>query len=191
MCYTARLTNPNSPTMPITRHLDDDDLARRVREAVSPGQKRRWQVIFLRQTQPLMPVSAVAKACGVAYRTVTQWTWGYNKHGPDWLAVKRRGGRRRGLMSPAKERAFMESLLRDAEGAAFVTTAKIRAAAQRRLGREVSRDYAYDLLRRHGWRKVKPHTRHPKSDPQAREDFKKNSRRCWLPPPKAWAARTA
>ena len=37
------------------------------------------------------------------------------------------------------------------------------------------------LLARHGWRKVAPDTRHPKSDPLAQEQWKKNSPTCWMP----------
>jgi hypothetical protein len=44
----------------------------------------------------------------------------------------------------------------------------------------------YRLLARHGWRKVQPDTKHPKSDPAAQDEFKKNSPKLWLPP----AART-
>ena len=37
------------------------------------------------------------------------------------------------------------------------------------------------LLERHGWRKVAPDTHHPKSDPAAQEEWKKNCRKCWRP----------
>jgi hypothetical protein len=40
----------------------------------------------------------------------------------------------------------------------------------------------YRLLARHGWRKVQPDTKHPKSDPAAQDEFKKNSPKLWLPP---------
>ena len=39
----------------------------------------------------------------------------------------------------------------------------------------------YKLLARHGWRKVAPDTRHPKSDPKVQEDWNKNSRKSWQP----------
>jgi Winged helix-turn helix len=37
----------------------------------------------------------------------------------------------------------------------------------------------YRMLARHGWRKLAPDTRHPDGDPQAREDWKKNSAARW------------
>lgn len=163
-------------------HLSNETLAQRVREAVCLDQQRRWQVIYLRQTHPEMPVKNVAQACGVAYKTVTQWTWGYNKHGPLWLETKPRGGRRCGLMTPGQEAAFMDEMKARTHEASHVTAAKIKAAAEQRLGRALPKDYAYDLLWRHGWRKVMPHTHHPKADRQAQEAFKKNSRKFWMPP---------
>lgn len=39
----------------------------------------------------------------------------------------------------------------------------------------------YRLLARRGWRKVAPDTKHPKSDPLAQEDWKKNCRKNWQP----------
>jgi hypothetical protein len=40
----------------------------------------------------------------------------------------------------------------------------------------------YRLLARHGWRKVQPDTKHPKSDPALQDEFKKNFLKQWLPP---------
>jgi len=168
--------------MAITQHLSNETLAARVRESSCLEQQRRWQVIFLRQTQPRIPVKDVALACGVSYRTVTQWTWGYNKNGPAWLDIKPRGGRRREAMTLEEETGFMKNLSAATPAASLVTAAKVKAAVEKRLGKDVSKDYAYDLLWRHGWRKVMPRTHHPKGDAQAREDFKKNSRKHWQPP---------
>ena len=58
----------------------------------------------------------------------------------------------------------------------------IREYAAKKLGTEVSKDYAYDLLHRHGWRKIEPRPRHPKSDSETQEEFKKNFQRLWQPP---------
>ena len=56
---------------------------------------------------------------------------------------------------------------------------RLRAALAHRLGRPVAASVVYRLLARHGWRKVAPDTRHPKSDPIAQEEWKKNSPRHW------------
>ena len=49
------------------------------------------------------------------------------------------------------------------------------------LGQPVKPSVIYRLLARHGWRKVAPDTRHPKSQPEVQEAWKKNSRKNWQP----------
>ncbi|MEO9102143.1 MAG: winged helix-turn-helix domain-containing protein, partial [Burkholderiaceae bacterium] len=56
-----------------------------------------------------------------------------------------------------------------------LVVAQIKAALDQHLGRPVALASAYNLLHRHGWRKLVPDKRHPKSDPAAQEDWKKNS----------------
>ena len=50
------------------------------------------------------------------------------------------------------------------------------------LGHDIPLSTTYRLLARHGWRKVQPDTKHPKSDPSVQDEFKKNPGKQWLPP---------
>jgi transposase len=52
----------------------------------------------------------------------------------------------------------------------------IKQALDKRLGRKVALSSVYNLLHRHGWRKLAPDKRHPKADVAAQEEFKKNSK---------------
>jgi len=99
------------------------------------------------------------------------------------LATKRArwGGRRRALMSEQHEREFLEPWVELAKEGRVLVLSPIRAALAQRLGRPVAPSVVYRFLERHGWRKVAPDTRHPKSDPKLQEAWKKNSRRIWLP----------
>ncbi len=68
------------------------------------------------------------------------------------------------------------------------------AALAQRLWHPVTLSVVYRLLARHGWRKVAPDTRHPKSDPLTQEQWKKNSPMCWMPsstPQRSVAAESA
>ena len=58
----------------------------------------------------------------------------------------------------------------------------IHAALKERLGRAIPMSTTYRLLARHGWRNVQPDTKHPKSDPDKQDEFKKKSQKLWLPP---------
>ena len=94
---------------------------------------------------------------------------------------RRWGGRRRTLMSQEQEREFLKPWAEQAKKGGVLVLSPIRAALAQQLGRPVATTVVYRFLARHGWRKVAPDTRHPKSDLQVQEDWKKNSRKCWLP----------
>ena len=91
------------------------------------------------------------------------------------------GGRRRQLMSSEEEKAFLQPWLDQAASGGMVVVSPIRAALAQHLKKPVAASVVYKLLARHGWRKVAPDTRHPKSDPKVQEDWKKNSRKIWQP----------
>jgi transposase len=96
------------------------------------------------------------------------------------------GGRRRALLSFQQEVEFLAPWIEQAKAAGVLVVSPLRAALAEKLGRKVAPSILYRLLARHGWRKVSPDTKHPKSDPAAQAEWKKNSPRCWqiCSPPK-------
>jgi len=92
------------------------------------------------------------------------------------------GGRRHCTMSLEEEREFLADWEAEARDGGILSVPPIHAALIKRLGYDTPPSTTYRLLARHGWRKVQPDTKHPKSDPAAQEEFKKNSPRLWLPP---------
>ncbi len=92
------------------------------------------------------------------------------------------GGRRRCSMTIEEERAFLVQWEAKATTGGILTVLPIHAALVEQLGHATPLSTTYRLLERHGWRKVQPDTKHPKSDPVAQDEFKKNSRKRWLPP---------
>jgi transposase len=91
------------------------------------------------------------------------------------------GGRRQSLLTPEEEEAFLKPWLESAAAGSLVVVSPIRAALAQRLGKPVKPSVVYRLLARHGWRKVAPDTRHPKSKPEVQEAWKKNSLKRWQP----------
>jgi transposase len=85
------------------------------------------------------------------------------------------GGRRRQNMSVAQEREFLAPFLEQAATGGVLVVGQIKEALDKRLGRKVALASAYNLLHRHGWRKLVPDKRHPQSDPLAQQEWKKNS----------------
>ena len=91
------------------------------------------------------------------------------------------GGRRKALLSVEQEAQFLVPWAEQAKQAGVLVLSPIRAALAQCLGRPVAASVVWRLLARHGWRKVAPDTRHPKSDLVAQQAWKKNSPKRWLP----------
>lgn len=85
------------------------------------------------------------------------------------------GGRKRQNMSVEEEREFLAPFFEQAATGGVLVVGQIKAALDKRLGRVVALASAYNLLHRHGWRKLAPDKRHPQSDPVAQQEWKKNS----------------
>ena len=91
-------------------------------------------------------------------------------------AARNWGGRRQSLLTPEEETAFLKPWVESAATGNLVVVSPIRAALAQRLGQPVKPSVVYRLLARHGWRKVAPDTRHPKSKPEVQAAWKKTPR---------------
>jgi transposase len=102
---------------------------------------------------------------------------------PNVASAKQRnwGGRRNALLTVKEEEEFLTPWLEQARTGGVLVVSPLRAALAQRLGKRVKASVVYRLLARHGWRKVAPDTRHPKSDPQVQDEWKKNFRKHWQP----------
>lgn len=85
-----------------------------------------------------------------------------------------RGGRRRQNMTPEQERELLAPLLERARTGGILVVSQVKVELEAALGRRVALSSVYNLLHRHGWRKLAPDKRHPQSDPVAQEKWKKN-----------------
>jgi hypothetical protein len=122
----------------------------------------------------------VADLLGTSRRTVFRDR--DNIRNQDDTAKKSWGGRRHCSMTVEEEREFLAQWEKLATIGGVLTVPPIHAALMERLGHKTPLSTTYRLLARHGWRKVQPDTKHPKSDPAVQDEFKKNSPMKWLPP---------
>lgn len=88
----------------------------------------------------------------------------------------KRTHRPRQNMSTDEEAAFLAPFLEKASAGGILVVGEIKRALDARLGRKCALASAYNLLHRHGWRKLAPDKRHPKTDVPAQEEWKKNSK---------------
>jgi len=123
-----------------------------------------------------------AAVLGVGRATVPRLQAAFRQHRSAGSNPARNwGGRRKSLLTQQEEVAFLKPWLESAATGQVVVVSPLRAALAQRLGKPVKPSVVYRLLARHGWRKVAPDTRHPKSKPEGQEEWKKNSPKCWQP----------
>ena len=123
-----------------------------------------------------------AHVLGVGRATVARLQAAFRRHRSALPSATRNwGGRRQSLLTQQEEAAFLKPWLERAATGHLVVVSPIRAALAHRLGQPVKPSVVYRLLARHGWRKVAPDTRHPKSKPEVQAAWKKNSLKCWTP----------
>ena len=130
-----------------------------------------------------LTLQETAKMLGVGRATVARLQHRFRQQGgTDLRPHAGWGGRRRALLSLEKERAFLAGWKARAERGELVVVSPLQAALSRELGRRVRPSVVYRLLARHGWRKVAPDTRHPKSDAAVQAEWKKKRyRKSWRP----------
>jgi transposase len=163
----------------------DPDLVQKAREAVKhtqDGFQLRQALAVLLPADTTVTLEQTAKLLGVGRATVVRYQRGFrDRQQIEKPARKSWGGRRRFLMSWEAEQEFLRPWAEQAKDGGLLVLSPIRAALAQQLGRPVARSVVWRLLARHDWRKIAPDTRHPKSDPQVQEDWKKNFRKCWRP----------
>lgn len=117
----------------------------------------------------------IAECVGVATQTVHNWMATYNKLGPGALFDKKPRKPAPRLLTDEEERSLIEPFIQRASQGQIATATQIQAAIEDYLGFAIHHSTVYRLLERYEWRKVKPRPAHPKANPQAQEDFKKNA----------------
>lgn len=166
------------------RHIDPTIVRRAMKiaaTATSLETLRECQSILL-PAQHNATLSQTASALGVSRATVARLQARFRKGIDSFPSGERNwGGRRRANLTLKQERIFLQPWLEQAVAGAMVVVSPIRAALSQKLDRPVKASVVYRLLARHGWRKVAPDTRHPKSKLEVQEDWKKNSRWNWKP----------
>jgi transposase len=83
------------------------------------------------------------------------------------------GGRRSGYMTIEQERQFLSEFLDQAAQGGIIVVSKIQQAFEAKVGRKVAESTIYRMLDRHDWRTIIPRPRHPNSNDEAQEGFKK------------------
>ena len=98
----------------------------------------------------------------------------YAKVGIGYFKQENRQGGNRRNMSYDEETAFLSAYKELAGQGQIIEVSEIRRAYEETVGHRIGKEQIYRVLRRHGWRKVMPRSKHPnKASDEVIESSKK------------------
>jgi len=160
-------------------HLSLAEVKTRMRTDPHADRRHRWLIIYNALVQPRR-ASEIARHCGVSKATVHAVISRYSRLGIAAMESPGKGGRRRQYLTVEEEQEFLAPFFAQAECGEIATVGQIWRAFEQRVGHSVDDSTIYRLLNRHGWRKVMPRPKHPKSDLETQEAFKKTFPFWWM-----------
>lgn len=164
-------------------HLTKDEIKVRMLAQKDVRIYTYWQILNAVINAHGKRAQEIADILGTSATIVKRIVRSYNNHGAEFDKPLRWGGRRdaTSFMSVEEEEKMMKQLESKALKGAILTFKDIKETVEKKLGKEVSADYIWDLFKRNHWSKRSPRPKHPKQDVDAQERFKKNSLSYWLP----------
>jgi transposase len=148
-------------------------LKRALRGRKHPALRQRIQMVLLRESRMTQP--AIAEAMGVSLSTVNRAHMAYDQGGLKALEPKPVGGRQRENMTVAEEKTLLARFAKSAGAGEMLNIHDLKAAYEKAIGHDTSNSAVYNLLARHGWRKLMPRPFHPKRDLAAQNTLKKTA----------------
>jgi transposase len=153
-------------------HLSLVEVKQRMKTEPRADRRQRWLIIYNALVEP-RPADVLARHCAVSKATVHAVISRYNRLGLAAVETLGKGGRRRQYLTLEEEQEFLAPFFAQAERGEIAMVGQIWRAFEQCVGHAVDDSTIYRLLHRHGWRKEVPRPRHPKSDRETQEQFKK------------------
>jgi transposase len=141
-----------------------------LRWKIPAAQRERIQMVLLRESGMTQP--AIAEAMGVSLSTVNRAHMAYDGDGIKALRPRPIGGRQRENMTLSEEKALLVCFAKAAGAGEMLNIHDLKAAYEQAIGHATSDSTVYNLLARHGWRKLMPRPFHPRRDLAAQDAFK-------------------
>lgn len=156
---------------PVTVVKDVEVALERVRTAVDVKQLRRAQAVVLPQVFGLT-LEQTADAIGLSKEWVSRLR---NSFSTEEIDLPKQGGRHHEIFSKDREAQLLKPFIEQAARGGILVVGQIKSEFEKASGRKIALSTMYNILHRHGWRKLAPDKHHPQSDPEAQEAFKKTA----------------
>lgn len=120
--------------------------------------EKRLQVLVMRAEGKTL--AEIVEVTGFHRSHINNLIAMYRKQGLSAIVDNHYAGNRRN-MSFEEETALLEDFKKQAEAGQMVDIREIKAAYEEKVGHAVGGTQIYYVLKRHGWRKVMPRSKHP------------------------------
>jgi len=154
-----------------------EEVKQAMRETDDKIEYQRLQCVYVGDTQSNLKAEEIGKIVGLCSASVKMIHSKFRKYGFDSIRDKR-GGRRRENMRIEEERELLSGFEEQSKSGKLVVASKIKLAYEEKVGREVAESTIYRMLDRHGFRKIVPYKRHPKTNKEEHETLKKLLKYC-------------
>jgi transposase len=168
-------------SLKVVTHLASTEVKSMLASSRGTPSHNRWQIIYLIQIGNIHSADLLAPLVNLSVHSIYKIVERYNLEGLNALVYKPKGGRKRALLSLDEESLLFISLETLASKGLIKTANDIRAVVEKKVGKQVSDDYLWDLLHRNGWKKKMPRPHHPKRSLEQQAEYKKNSPKNWMP----------
>ena len=145
---------------------------------------RRLRALMLRYEGNT--TTEVAKATGMSRVNVSLICKRYKEQGLEEFMRNKYTSHHRAL-TEEQENEILERFEKAAEAGQEITVKDIKAAFDEAQGKDTGGTYVYKLLKRHGWRKVMPRSRHPKAANEEACEASKKLKLLWMKPEKTYS----
>lgn len=159
------------PQRPISEE-SQESLSELLKRTKTKAGFQRVQCVWLR-AQLCMSSSQVAQAVGWSPGTVKRIWSQYFSEGEKALIGRGRGGRHHNNLKAEEEERILSLFFEKSKAGGVLVVNEVKGAYEEAVGHRVPKSTVYRMLARHGWRKIAPRPRHPKTDLQRQEAFKK------------------
>lgn len=152
-------------------HGTTERMIRLLKKAKTATELKRIQCVLLGSRN--IPSEEIASLVGYNYHWVKEIWIRFRRDGEKILSrTSGVGNRNRAHLSTQNEKAFIEPFFEKAKKGGILIVKEIHDAYEKKLQCQVYLSVVYDLLHRHGWRKIVPRPSHPKTDTVAQEVFR-------------------
>lgn len=146
--------------MKMYRYTDEDRTIIAAARKANKDKRAEKRLLALELRAAGKSAKEIAAVTGLQERYIPQLTAKYLSGGIEAISGNHYGGNRRNI-SVEKEEEVLKPFLEKAKKGQIIDVSAIKSSYEEAVGHTIGNGQIYRVLRRHGWRKVMPRSKHP------------------------------